>query len=79
MWQGCQSSAWGVSLSTSPKTSPTSPRALQVLFAAVFAVIFLGRELNRKHFIGIACCVGGITLVGVSGVLSKQGGTQVSK
>ncbi|KAI7844374.1 hypothetical protein COHA_002172 [Chlorella ohadii] len=48
-------------------------RGAEMLFAALFAVIFLRRSLNRWHYGGIACCVLGITLVGVSSMLSGEG------
>ena len=32
-------------------------RGAEMLFAAVFAVIFLHRRLNRFHLLGILCCV----------------------
>ncbi len=47
-------------------------RGAEMLFAALFAVIFLRRSLNRWHYGGIACCVLGITLVGVSSMLSGE-------
>ncbi|PRW59396.1 Solute carrier family 35 member F6 isoform B [Chlorella sorokiniana] len=48
-------------------------RGAEMLFAALFAVIFLRRSLNRWHYGGIGCCVLGITLVGVSSMLSGEG------
>ena len=36
-------------------------RGAEMLFAAAFAITFLGRRLNRFHAMGIVCCVvGGI-------------------
>ncbi len=35
----------------------------------------LCRRLNQLHFLGIACCVLGIVLVGMSSMLSGSGGT----
>ena len=35
-------------------------RGAEMLFAALFAVIFLGRSLNRYHYGGILCCVVGM-------------------
>ena len=32
-------------------------RGAEMLFAAVFAVAFLHRRLNRFHLLGILCCV----------------------
>lgn len=48
-------------------------RGAEMLFAALFAVVFLRRSLNRYHYGGIACCVVGICLVGVSSMLSGEG------
>lgn len=49
-------------------------RGAEMLFAALFAVVFLRRSLNRYHYGGIACCVAGISLVGVSSMLSGARG-----
>lgn len=32
-------------------------RGAEMLFAAVFSVVFLHRTLNRLHLLGILCCV----------------------
>ena len=32
-------------------------RGAEMLFAALFAVVFLKRQLNKYHFGGILCCV----------------------
>lgn len=48
-------------------------RGAEMLFAALFAVVFLRRSLNRYHLLGLLCCVVGITLVGASSLLSGQG------
>jgi drug/metabolite transporter (DMT)-like permease len=32
-------------------------RGAEMLFAAIFAVLFLKRNLNKYHYGGIACCV----------------------
>ena len=32
-------------------------RGAEMLFAAVFAVAFLHRQLNKFHYLGILCCV----------------------
>ena len=48
-------------------------RGAEMLFAALFAVLFLGRRLNRWHLGGIGCCVAGIGLVGAASVLSGEG------
>ena len=47
-------------------------RGAEMLFAALFAVVFLRRSLNRWHYGGIGCCMLGITLVGVSSMLSGE-------
>lgn len=53
-------------------------RGAEMLFAALFAVVFLRRSLNRYHLWGLACCVAGISLVGLSSLMSGQGSaTQV--
>lgn len=48
-------------------------RGAEMLFAALFAIAFLGRTLNRHHYAGIACCVAGIGLVGASSLLGGEG------
>ncbi|GBF91089.1 hypothetical protein Rsub_04758 [Raphidocelis subcapitata] len=48
-------------------------RGAEMLFAAVFAVTFLHRALNRFHLMGISCCVAGIGLVGMSSIFSGEG------
>lgn len=47
-------------------------RGAEMLFAALFSVLFLHRSLNKYHLSGIACCVVGIAMVGIS---SLQSGT----
>jgi hypothetical protein len=32
-------------------------RGAEMLFAALFAVLFLKRHLNKYHYMGITCCV----------------------
>lgn len=49
-------------------------RGAEMLFAAILAVVFLRRRLNKFHYGGIACCVVGIVLVGLSSTLSGEGG-----
>ena len=44
-------------------------RGAEMLFAALFAVVFLKRKLNRNHHTGIVCCLLGIALVGSSTLL----------
>ena len=48
-------------------------RGAEMLFAALFAVLFLRRRLNKWHLGGIGCCVAGIGLVGAASVLSGEG------
>ena len=48
-------------------------RGAEMLFAALFAVVFLKRQLNKYHYRGIACCIAGITLVGTSSLMSGEG------
>ncbi|GIL90033.1 hypothetical protein Vretimale_18135 [Volvox reticuliferus] len=48
-------------------------RGAEMLFAAFFAITFLGRRLNRYHALGIIFCVMGITLVGTSSIMSGEG------
>lgn len=48
-------------------------RGAEMLFAALFAVVFLRRRLNGWHYGGIACCVAGIALVGAASVFSGEG------
>lgn len=48
-------------------------RGAEMLFAALFAVVFLKRRLNRYHARGIACCIAGIALVGASSLLAGEG------
>jgi hypothetical protein len=48
-------------------------RGAEMLFAAVFAVAFLRRRLNRRHYEGIAACAVGIACVGASSVLGGEG------
>jgi len=48
-------------------------RGAEMLFAALFAVVFLKRSLNKWHYGGIACCIAGITMVGVSSLMAGEG------
>jgi len=48
-------------------------RGAEMLFAALFAVVFLKRSLNKYHYSGIACCITGIMLVGTSSLMSGEG------
>ncbi|CAL5221472.1 g3669 [Coccomyxa viridis] len=49
-------------------------RGAEILFSAIFAVIFLKRSLNKFHYCGIAGCLVGICMVGASSLLSPSGG-----
>eukprot|EP00877_Chromochloris_zofingiensis_P012180 jgi/Chrzof1/7215/Cz02g15020.t1 len=48
-------------------------RGAEMLFAALFAILFLQRHLNKYHYLGILCCVVGISLVGLSSILGGEG------
>jgi len=48
-------------------------RGAEMLFAALFALVFLKRHLNKFHGLGILCCVVGIGMVGCSSLLSGEG------
>lgn len=52
-------------------------RGAEMVFAAVLAITFLKRTLNRLHYSGISACIAGIVLVGLSSVLSGDGGSQI--
>jgi hypothetical protein len=52
-------------------------RGAEMVFAAALAVMFLHRSLNRLHYAGIGACITGICVVGLSSVLSGEGGTKV--
>lgn len=43
-------------------------RGAEMIFAAIFAVLFLGQKLYLFHWLGIALCTGGIVLVGFASV-----------
>eukprot|EP00775_Hariotina_reticulata_P007660 gene7660-7863_t len=45
-------------------------RGSEMLFAALFAVLFLKRRLNKWHFMGVGLSMVGLSLVGVSRVLA---------
>lgn len=47
-------------------------RGAEMLFAALFAVAFLKRKLNRNHHMGIVYCIMGIALVGSSTLFLGQ-------
>ena len=40
-----------------PRSVYQMMRGAEMLFAAVFSVVFLHRTLNRLHLLGILCCV----------------------
>lgn len=48
-------------------------RGAEMLFAALFSVLFLHRTLNKFHMGGILCCVVGISLVGAASLLAGEG------
>lgn len=48
-------------------------RGAEMLFAAIFSVIFLKRTLNKYNIMGVVLCLVGIAAVGMSSVLSGQG------
>ncbi|KFM25000.1 Solute carrier family 35 member F6 [Auxenochlorella protothecoides] len=48
-------------------------RGAEMLFAALFAVVFLKRSLNKYHYSGILCCVIGIGLVGYASTMAGEG------
>jgi drug/metabolite transporter (DMT)-like permease len=43
-------------------------RGAEMLFAALFAVLFLKRHLNRFHYMGIGCCAVRVAAAGFRGV-----------
>eukprot|EP00884_Botryococcus_braunii_P000695 jgi/Botrbrau1/10626/Bobra.154_1s0015.1 len=47
-------------------------RGAEMIFSAGLSVTCLKRRLLRWHYIGIACCLAGITLVGASSLLESQ-------
>jgi drug/metabolite transporter (DMT)-like permease len=49
-------------------------RGAEILFSAIFAVTFLKRSLNKRHYIGIAFCLVGISMVGASSLLKPTEG-----
>ncbi|GAB4821846.1 hypothetical protein N2152v2_008892 [Parachlorella kessleri] len=48
-------------------------RGTEVVFAALFSIVFLRRKLNYQHYAGIFLVLVGITVVGVAGAQSGQG------
>ncbi len=46
-------------------------RGAEILFSALFAVLFLHRPLNKQHYLGIAACTVGIVIVGSSSLLGS--------
>eukprot|EP00877_Chromochloris_zofingiensis_P014883 jgi/Chrzof1/9649/Cz04g10280.t1 len=48
-------------------------RGAEMVFAALFSVVFLKRPLNKWHYGGIALCMGGIATVGASRLLAEDG------
>ncbi len=53
-------------------------RGAEILFSALFAVLFLKRKLNKLHYLGIAACTVGIVIVGSSSLLSSDDGKDKS-
>eukprot|EP00171_Calliarthron_tuberculosum_P022736 IDg22736t1 len=49
-------------------------RGAMLVWTALLSVLFLGRRLDRLHFLGIALCVSGIALVGVANIASEGAG-----
>uniref|UniRef100_A0A061RPA1 Integral membrane protein n=1 Tax=Tetraselmis sp. GSL018 TaxID=582737 RepID=A0A061RPA1_9CHLO len=48
-------------------------RGAEMIFAAILGITFLRRRLNKFHYLGILCCVAGISMVGSSSLLSGEG------
>mmetsp|Transcript_38230 Transcript_38230/g.83160 ORF Transcript_38230/g.83160 Transcript_38230/m.83160 type:complete len:450 (-) Transcript_38230:4544-5893(-) len=48
-------------------------RGAELVFAAIFAIVFLKRKLNWVHFVGICLNITGVTCVGMSSILSGSG------
>jgi len=47
-------------------------RGAEMIFAAIFAVLFLRQKLYSFNVLGVSCCVLGITSVGVASVLGSS-------
>ena len=47
-------------------------RGAELVFAAIFSVLFLGKKLYKLHYVGIACAVVGISMVGIASILSPE-------
>jgi len=47
-------------------------RGAEVIFAALFAVVFLKRQLYTFHYVGLALCVAGISTVGMASVWGAE-------
>lgn len=47
-------------------------RGAEMIFAALFAVVFLKRKLWAFHWLGVSLCVGGIILVGFASVWGEE-------
>jgi len=47
-------------------------RGAELIFAAIFSVLFLGKKLYKLHYIGICLALAGITMVGIASVLAPQ-------
>merc|ERR1719158_2038699 len=51
-------------------------RGAMMVFAAIFAVVFLGRKLHGFHFAGLGFCVCGIMLVGAASIWGDEAEAQ---
>eukprot|EP00741_Cyanophora_paradoxa_P007637 tig00001178_g7386.t1 len=49
-----------------------------LVFCAIFSIIFLGRRLDKYNWTGLVLCVIGITLVGIAGGMNAEGSEGVS-
>jgi len=47
-------------------------RGAELIFAAIFSVLFLGKKLYKLHYCGIALALIGITMVGTASVLGPE-------
>lgn len=47
-------------------------RGAELIFAAIFSVLFLGKKLYRLHYVGIALALVGITMVGAASIMAPE-------
>lgn len=47
-------------------------RGAELIFAAIFSVLFLGKKLYKLHYVGIGLALVGITMVGVASVMAPE-------